>query len=1151
MQVLWAPTRVGEGRRIRVVVECTDELTCEHNSTLRLLDRGISADDPHEHRFYLLAKSPAEIAVIRFSGDGETVETSLRIIAERDWDRDETVGQIELPRTWPLDRREIGLKTRHTIFPAEQIGKGESTGCDEASWSDQKMWDQILPCDIPRWHFLNLDEGCPIHGHEIYHTDPYYPWIVDPVERPYHVQCPVGKEWLPTNDYASGDHTSGDYPDDGFGFDRDGAKFGLMAYSLLRRIRNSYIILSKLSDEFGATGDRAVAHRIAILLAAFAREHRYLCYFPEHRFRRYEGTVEEEQYREYKGPVMFGPLETTRVEHLAKSGMDEYMINMPGQYRILMKAYDLVFDLIEDDADLVAFVSERMPWIRTGTEVRAFIERYLLHAGAQGALDDTIASNLPEPQHGMLEIIRTIDQPECAELGEWLVHGGGQVAGMPRNFYYKDGAAYESTGGYNGHHVSALVPIAEGLRALCDADPETWPPERFDVIAGSERYHHIFRWPAEVVIAQTTHPLIGDTGGIPVARVEGPNPIMDVSNALKTYESAVRAFPDDAMLGRILEMLKAKANVEQKETGKAGFYDKPAEAQVEYDPDIFLPSRLLDGYGVGILESGEGESRRGFWLYYGDHPGHAHEQVMDMGLVALRRNLLRHMGYPYSWQFMGTWDANWITHYGVKVVTDQNLTWKNTVRLFHGHGAFQVVEAAGLGISTDGGPSGYEEVPGYAMRRTLALVDLPDGRFYCVDLFGVEGGDDHWWVFHGPDGDLTESPTSTLNPQPTGTAAGPDVEYGEEPPDGIPHSLAHLYDVRRGEAGDAWSAKWDVKDGDGLSLRITQVGPDDGELLLARGRSPHAPADKPPYELDWLLRHRSGDGLKSEFAGIIETGTDLPVRSSERFDADGFLGLRVELDGLTHFIIRRTAPGAAFDRDGIVFDGDAGFVEVDTNTRGIRRMTLVGGGMLTLNGVGITRGSNDWSGVVGRVDGNDIYVASEEAPSAQTVGRYLLVNRPRAGWPAGDTFAYRIEAVEADSPGVWRCRSAWSTIIGGGTAGEKTELGFMTSDRHPLGRSRTYYRGSYLFPTDETECVRLAHVDDNGSWEQATCEIVIEEGSRDRLGLLVPEGREFTINEIAPGNRASFGGWTEIVISSEDGARVTSSSVSRVETAGL
>ena len=32
---------------------------------------------------------------------------------------------------------------------------------------------------LPRWHWVNLPHGCPVHGTEIYRKQAYYPWVKD------------------------------------------------------------------------------------------------------------------------------------------------------------------------------------------------------------------------------------------------------------------------------------------------------------------------------------------------------------------------------------------------------------------------------------------------------------------------------------------------------------------------------------------------------------------------------------------------------------------------------------------------------------------------------------------------------------------------------------------------------------------------------------------------------------------------------------------------------------------------------------------------------------------------------------------------------------------------------------------------------------
>jgi len=1149
MEIVWVPERVGEGRRFRVVVEAESVVSCEHSDALVLLDRSPLASSGPQHRFYFRAAKPGAKAKIRLAAGRSRKTLNVRVIAEKDWEGETFLGEIKLPRIWPLENplgEGINLKSRHTMVPPQEIGRrkdGPPDAPGELSWTDEELWGLEPPCDIPRWHFLNLDKGCPVHGLAIYHSDPYYPWIVDVRDHPYQVQCPVGGEWYPTSDYLRGDHTSGEYPDDGWGWHApDGAVFGFISYYLLRRIRFVYGAVGRLADHFLATGDQGAARKVVILLVSLAREHRYLSFFVEHRFRRYEEVVEEPQYRERKDRVSHGPRETKKVSTLAGSGFDDYCINMPYHHDTTTRAYDLVFDRIDSDGELTSFLRRKLPILSDGPTIRRYIETFLFRNAAQAGLDDASSSNLPRPQMGLLNVIRVLDQPECRELVEWLIDGGGQVGRMATNFYYRDGAAYESTGGYNGIHIAAMVPIVEGLRALREQNPDLYADKRFDPIEAHERYHHILRWPLEIVVAQRSCPLIGDTGGVPDTKPIVPDPVMSMSDTMSIYESAVRSFPCDRELRAALELLRRKEDLarralERGEKGTSGFYGKGPDPDVRQDPRLFFTSRLLDGYGVGILESGEGENRRGLWLYYGDHPGHSHEQVMDIGLFAHRRNLLRHMGYPYSWQHMDTWDASWITHFGVKVVPSDDDPgepwWRNTVRAFHrGDGGFQFVEARGYGITRDRGEQGCTGMPGHELRRTVCLVDLPDGRFYAVDLFRVDGGKGHWWTFHGLPGALTveapEHPVAQLG----GTAAGKEIGYGEKTPDDVPTSLAYLYDVRRGSAETPWSATWELEKTEGLKLRITQASPDGGELVVARGRSPHAPKDNPPYELDWVLRsrrHRWGgrEHLTSEFTSVIEADRVLPVRGVEPIDAGSVNGVRVKMDGLTHWVLRDEGRTRVRRVDAEVrFQGRAGFVETDSH--GVRRMTLVGGGTLLWQGTGIRRGPPDWTGAIVGVNmpNGEVVVEAQAPPPESLVGDYLFISRPYDGREDHDSFAYRVEEIRAHGPGRRALRLNWSPLIANGVVSEHTKTGLLSHGQNPLAHARAYYRGAYLVNHDRSARVQLN--DARSGYQERSVHYVVAKEHRKGLVDNFPVRSTFSVEEIGVGDRVYHHGWTEV-----------------------
>ncbi len=1168
MHVVYAPSEIGEGRRFRIVIHAADAVHVDHDDAVALLDSDTSTVFDDQHRFHFRAERPGT-SRIGFRSGADRIEVTVDVIAEREWGEPTQRGALELPRIWPLDGHTVSLKTEHTIVPPKEIGNRRDdppASPAELEWSDEELFGFEPPCDIPRWHFLNLDHGCPVHGREIYRSDPYYPWIVDVRNRPYAVQCPVGGEWYPTNDYAAGDHTSGDFPDDGWGWHRrepDGtvSTFGFISYWHLRRIREVYGMVGRLSSWFEATGDPVAARKITILLASLAREHRFLCRFPEHRFLRSSFTVQEPLYK--GGPdIHFGPFETDKPEQLARSGMDDYCINMPGQYVTCARAYDLVFDRIDGDPELIAFLSERIPEITDGESARRWIETFLLRAGAQASLDDATSSNLPEPQRGMIYLIRALGIPEAYELTDWLVNGGGHVAEMPVNYYYKDGAAYESTGGYNGHHVSALVPIEEGLRALRDAHPELYPADRFDPFTSGDteapsRYRDIVRWPLEIVIAQLSHPYIGDIGDIPNTRELPPTSVMSISNAIATYRRIADVFPDDERFRIALELLEQREALIQAERAKTerngGFYTAERLPEIGLEPDdrLWQPSRLSDGYGVGILESGPktADDRRGVWLYYGDHPAHSHEQQLDIGLFAHRRNLLRHMGYPYSWQHMDTWDGSWITHHTVRVLGPQGSPWwRTTVSLFHDPDAdfdnsrnnespFRIVEAAGYGVTRKRDADGVRAIPGYGIRRSVCLVDTsPDENgnsgFYALDLFSVTGGNEHWWTFHGPPGELDVANAESFSTQEGGTVAGADVPYGEKTDDEL-KSLAYLYDVRRGSGPT--TATWALNDADGLSLRLRQLTPGHGETVLARGRSPHAPADAPPYELDWLLRHTSAsdpavDDHSSTFISLIESDAKLQIEHAEPILRTGLTGARIDLGEVTHTILRAEDPTIEHElTPGIRFRGRAGFIEREAASGHVRRMSLVGAGSLTIDGRGIRNGAADWRGVITAIDADARTIDIDaDTPPESLIGRYLMIAREKPGEDGADTFAYRVEAVETAPDGGVRCHVNWTPRIGAGRVAEHEGDVIVHHGSMPLAASRAYYRMAHLVNGETGARVRLVEV--QSSWVNPRSKITAIPEDRAGMAERFPVGSSFYIDEIGPGDAVEVHGWTEIRI---------------------
>ena len=92
------------------------------------------------------------------------------------------------------------------------------------------------------------------------------------------------------------------------------------------------------------------------------------------------------------------------------------------------------------------------------------------------------------------------------------------------------------------------------------------------------------------------------------------------------------------------------------------------------------------------------------------------------------------------------------------------------------------------------------------------------------------------------------------------------------------HSLAYLYNCRRGEVRGPWGAAWRLSGDSGLTLRFRQLA-DDGEVIVGDGKPPISSKEDPPYRFTWTLAHRTGTPpLSSQFVTVIEASeADRPI----------------------------------------------------------------------------------------------------------------------------------------------------------------------------------------------------------------------------------------------------------------------------------
>jgi len=217
---------------------------------------------------------------------------------------------------------------------------------------------------------------------------------------------------------------------------------------------------------------------------------------------------------------------------------------------------------------------------------------------------------------------------------------------------------------------------------------------------------------------------------------------------------------------------RACTDVNTGELAKGSLFEHYPEKEIKAalaDPasEIVRKSRLIDGYGVGILDSGNDQNRRAVMLNFTNLLGHRQCDNLFLQLWARGVKLLPDLGYPMGWDHRFTWDSNSLAHNTVTVdETQPSLSsGGGHSKLFGSRDGVHVVSAA------------HDPYPGSdtdLYQRTVVMVDTDDDRYYVVDHFAANGGEQYDQSWHGMLVPI-KAPPLNWQKQP-GTLAGPDVK---------------------------------------------------------------------------------------------------------------------------------------------------------------------------------------------------------------------------------------------------------------------------------------------------------------------------------------------------------------------------------------
>jgi hypothetical protein len=474
------------------------------------------------------------------------------------------------------------------------------------------LWNLVTPQSIPRSYGVNQTYGCLNCGNAI---DAFgnYPYLADPINDPWKLECPSCHMKFPTNDFAAYYESGKDehgifrpeladrsllvntlYPekgetwgvDDGFGYvHTNGRKYTFIAYYNHWHVWYGGIVstaLNNLRDAYIYTGDMKYARAGIILLDRVADVYPDMDIWP---YKIADGFLNSNG-NSNRGKVVGSIWET-------------------GLARDFLKDYDAFFPAM-DDPETISFLSQKADEYglsvlkKSGTGIRRNIEDGIVRQIFPAVKDAKIRGNNGMHQSTLAMAAVVLDT--MPETKEWLDFNfqsgtasanavtGGNILASFVNDVDRDGHGNEAAPGYNRLWLGQYIEVANIL-------------DGYDLYPAADLYENpkfkkMFYSMISVLLTDKYSALIGDTGS-----TGNPGVFVDINQTILAFERY-----KDPLLAQIIYFLNGNRT-----EGIHGniFSSNPDSVANEIQAVIdtygtFKPeSDNATGYGLAVLRDGD------------------------------------------------------------------------------------------------------------------------------------------------------------------------------------------------------------------------------------------------------------------------------------------------------------------------------------------------------------------------------------------------------------------------------------------------------------------------------------------------------------------------------------------------------------------